>query len=197
MSRLARTTSNRTAAPTSKEYSVGNMSSGWSYLPPLLLVGAAFLVFVDKVGRDNRYGRAVRDDEASSPIRWAVIALLFIASIAHIPVIPEHLEEAPYMGVLFIAFTLAAFGVATAMAANPSRAWYLVTIALCTAAVGAYVATRLVAFPQLGDDVGAWTEPLGVVSICAETAAVVFSVLAVRHPAAQAPLGRDTRPGRA
>jgi hypothetical protein len=176
---------------------VGNMSSGWSYLPPLLLVGAAFLVFVDRVGRDNQHDRAARADAASSPLRWAVIALLFIASIAHIPVIPEHLKEAPYMGVLFIAFTLAAFGVATAMAANPSRGWYLVTIALCTAAVGAYVATRLVAFPQLADDVGAWTEPLGLVSICAETAAVALSLLAVRHPAGEARFGREARPGRA
>jgi hypothetical protein len=174
---------------------VGNMSSGWSYLPPLLVVGAAFLVFVDRVGRDNRYGRAPRADEASNPIRWAVIALLFVASMAHIPVIPEHLDEAPYMGILFIAFTLAAFGVATAMAANPSRNWYLATIALCTAAVAAYVATRLVAFPELADDVGAWTEPLGIVSVCAETAAVMLSLLAVRHRAAGAQFGRGTRPG--
>jgi hypothetical protein len=158
-------------------------------------VGAAFLVFVDRVGRDNRYGRAAPADEVSNHIRWVVIALLFVASAAHLPVIPEHLEEAPYMGVLFIAFTLAAFGVATGMAASPSRSWYLMTIGLCTAAVAAYVATRLVAFPQLADDVGAWTEPLGIVSICAESAAVVLSVLAVRHPAAEVQFGRDTRPG--
>jgi hypothetical protein len=157
------------------------MASSWVYLPPLILVGLAFLVFMDVVGRENRRDQPVTGDEPTDAIRRAVIALLLVASVAHIPVIGEHLEEAPYMGILFIGFTVSAFGIAAVLAARPSQVWYYVASALCAAAIAAYVATRTVAFPQLADDVGAWTEPLGLVSISAEAGVVALSLLAVRR----------------
>jgi hypothetical protein len=52
---------------------------------------------------------------------------------------------------------------------------------LCAAALLAYGATRLVAFPLLADDVGAWFEPLGIVSVIAE-AGVVMTVYAAISP---------------
>jgi hypothetical protein len=42
--------------------------------------------------------------------------------------------------------------------------------------VAVYAATRLVAFPQLADDVGNWLEPLGVVSVLSELAVVVLGL---------------------
>ncbi len=158
-----------------------DMASSWSYLPPLILVGFAFLVFMDVVGRENRRDRPTAGDKPTEAVRRAVIALLLVASVAHIPVIGEHLEEAPYMGILFIGFTLSAFGIAAVLAVRPSQVWYYVAAALCAAAVCAYVATRTVAFPQLADDVGAWTEPLGLVSISAESGVVALSLIAVRR----------------
>jgi hypothetical protein len=111
----------------------------------------------------------------SAPVvRWLTVTLLYVASIAHVPVVPEHLAEAPYMGFLFIAFALVAFGLAVALVYRPSAALNLVAGVLCAAGVCAYVATRLVAFPLLADDVGDWTEPLGLVCIVAETAVVVL-----------------------
>ncbi len=136
---------------------------------------------VKMLGLQGRSDESVmRADPPSDAIRWAVMALLLVAAVAHMPVVPEHLVEAPYMGVLFIGFTLAAFGLATVIAASPSAAWYFMAGVLCGSAVGAYVATRLVAFPQLADDVGLWMEPLGLVSISTETAAVALSLLALR-----------------
>ena len=38
--------------------------------------------------------------------------------------------------------------------------------------------TRLVAFPELADDVGDWLEPLGVVSVLAESTAVGIAAAA-------------------
>jgi hypothetical protein len=172
---------------------VTDMASSWVYLPPLILVGLAFLVFMDLVGRENRRDQPVTGDQPTEAVRRAVIVLLLVASVAHIPLIGEHLEEAPYMGVLFIGFTVSAFGVAAVLAARPSQAWFYVAGALCAAAVGAYVATRIVAFPELGDDVGAWTEPLGLVSISAEAGVVVFSLLAVRGRPAFAGSAQSTR----
>jgi hypothetical protein len=106
--------------------------------------------------------------------RWSVIGLLVVAGLAHIPVIPEHLREAPYMGVLFILFTVTALVVAGALARSSTYLTYAIAVGMCASAVGAYVATRLVAFPQLSDDVGAWMEPLGLLSIATETAVVVL-----------------------
>jgi hypothetical protein len=156
-----------------------NMSSQWAYLPQFSLVGAAFLLFMGTVGRQSRSHRA-STHEPPNTVRWSIIGLLLVAAVAHIPVIPEHLHEAPYMGVLFIIFTVSAFGVASVLAAVPSRLWYLVTSALCAAGVLAYIATRVIAFPQLADDVGAWTEPLGLVSISAESVAAMLGLVALR-----------------
>jgi hypothetical protein len=161
-----------------------DMSSTWSYLPPLFVVAAAFVVFMDLVGQEGRRAQSTAPDQPADVIRWGIIALLLLAALAHIPVVPDHLREAPYMGVLFILFSIAAFAVATVLAARPSRVWYLVAVVLSAAAVAAYVATRLIAFPELADDVGAWTEPLGLVSISAESLAALLGLAALRQPVA-------------
>lgn len=54
-----------------------------------------------------------------------------------------------------------------------SAAVYSLVVLTCGLALAGYVATRLTAFPQLGDDVGNWFEPLGVVSVVAECVAVI------------------------
>jgi hypothetical protein len=170
-----------------------DMSSTWSYLPPLFVVAAAFVVFMDLVGQEGRPAQSTTPDQPSDAIRWGIIALLLVAALAHIPVVPDHLREAPYMGVLFILFSIAAFAVATVLAARPSRVWYLVAVVLSVAAVAAYVATRMIAFPELADDVGAWTEPLGLVSISAESLAALLGVAALRQPGAAAQTARSRR----
>jgi hypothetical protein len=154
-------------------------------LPPLVLVGGAFLLGLGSLRREQDGGGH------ADPRRWLIIALLFVASLAHVPVIPDHLKEAPYMGVLFTLFTVGAFGLAALLAARPSPALYPLAGLFCAAAVVAYAATRLVAFPELADDVGNWTEPLGLVAVAAELGVVLLSTVAVRRTA------RAVRPERA
>ena len=55
---------------------------------------------------------------------------------------------------------------------------------LCAAAVATYAATRVVAFPQIGDDVGNWLEPWGVVSVVLESLSVAVAVVSLRVGAA-------------
>jgi hypothetical protein len=113
--------------------------------------------------------------------RWRAVVVLgtVVASVAHLPVIGPHLDEAPYMGVLFIVLTAACAALAAAVLVRDSRAVYALAVLTCGLAVIGYVATRLVAFPMLSEDVGNWLEPLGVVSIVAEAVAVAAAIFAL------------------
>jgi hypothetical protein len=51
----------------------------------------------------------------------------------------------------------------------------------CGLAIAGCAATRIVAFPQLSDDVGDWWKPLGVVSIAAETVVVAAALAVLRR----------------
>ena len=66
-----------------------NMSSAWSSLPPLILVGAGFLVIMEMAGRENRRAGSVAAAQQRPTLRWEIIALLVIASMAHIPVVDD------------------------------------------------------------------------------------------------------------
>lgn len=110
-------------------------------------------------------------------LRWPTSLALLVAAAAHVPVIPEHLHEAPYMGALFVAFTVVAGTLAIVIAVRGSApAPFVVAGAVCAAAIVAYCLTRLIAFPQLGDDVGNWGETEGVISIVSEALVVLLSL---------------------
>lgn len=111
--------------------------------------------------------------------RWVVIIAALVASVAHIPVIAPHLDEAPYMGVLFIVLTVACLALAATLVVHDGPVVYALTVLTCGLAVIGYAATRLVAFPMLSDDVGNWLEPLGVVSIVSESIAVAGALVAL------------------
>lgn len=123
---------------------------------------------------------------AFQPLRsgWrpAVVVATVVASAAHVPVIDPHLNEAPYMGVLFIVLTAACAALAVATLLRDSKAVYALVILTCGLAIVGYAATRLVAFPMLSDDVGDWLEPLGIASIVAEAVAVAAAISAFRIP---------------
>ncbi len=145
------------------------------HLGHFVIVVAAFVAFMGCVWREDRNdksGEGSRSDNPTSPAHWLIVSLMVLAGVSHIPVTAEHLREAPYMGVLFIAFTVASLGIAGLLTFRSSVRAYALAAGLCASAVGAYVATRLVAFPQQADDVGAWLEPLGVLCVVSEAVVV-------------------------
>ena len=91
------------------------------------------------------------------------------------------------MGVLFAAFTVAGLFVGAVLWVRPRTAVVSAATVLCGSAIVAYVATRLVAFPQLSDDVGNWLEPWGVVSVSLETLVVLVGLLSRRLVAGASP----------
>ena len=116
-----------------------------------------------------------------SRLRTVLAVAAFIAAAAHVPVIGPHLDEAPYMGVLFIVLTLGCTAIGLAAFLRDSTALYVLAALTCGLAVIGYAATRLIAFPLLADDVGNWLEPLGIVSVVAELTVVAAAIVAVRN----------------
>lgn len=116
-----------------------------------------------------------------APTRWLFATAAAVSAAAHVPVIAPHLEEAPYMGVLFILLTSACLAFALAAVVNDPPILYVSAAAVCGTAILGYAATRLIAFPMLAEDVGNWLEPLGVVSILAESVVVACALIALRQ----------------
>src|SRR5690242_2876998 len=86
-----------------------------------------------------------------SNARWMLAAAAAVAAVAHIPVIGSHLEEAPYMGALFIVLTAACFAIGATALIFDTKAVYTSAAITCSLAIIGYAATRLVAFPMLAD----------------------------------------------
>ena len=130
-----------------------------------------------------------------SPLRPILAATTLLVAGAHIPVIAPHLDEAPYMGVLFIVLIVGCLASSLATLIRDSAALYALAVFTCGLAVLGYAATRVVAFPMLADDVGNWLEPLGVVSVVGELTVVAIAVTALhgRRPLLHATAGQTAQ----
>jgi len=122
-----------------------------------------------------------------SPLRRPAALLLVVTAAAHVPLVPEHLEEAPYVGVLFVALSSAAVALALLLVLRDTPLVWAATGALTLLAVLGFLASRTVGLPQLGDDVGNWTEPLGFPAVAAEILCLVSAVVVLRARASSGP----------
>ena len=102
-----------------------------------------------------------------------VAAMAAIAGI-HASLVPEHLREAPYAGVLFIALSVAAITTAGLLAMWNHPYVRVAAAALSLAAVLGYVISRSIGLPLLGDDLGDWLNPLGDAALGCEIAVMVI-----------------------
>ena len=117
--------------------------------------------------------------------RWPAAAAALVTVAAHVPITRTHLHEAPYVGWSFVALevvlTLVAIGLVTS---DRPLVWWVAGVVPALAML-AYAVTRSVALPQIGDDVGNWAEPLGLVALTAEALLIIITLghRAHRHPA--------------
>jgi hypothetical protein len=116
-----------------------------------------------------------------SPWRYPAAGLALVAGLAHVPVTPEHLREAPYIGVMFIVLTTACVLLAAAILIVDSVLVWTTLGVTTMVAVVAYAISRTIGLPLMVDDVGNWLEPLGIVSVVTETAVSALAVLALRR----------------
>lgn len=114
-----------------------------------------------------------------SPWRWPAAAAALGIAAAHVPITPQHLSEAPYIGWSFVALEVAAVLLAIVLIARDTPAVWWTAAVVPALAIGAYLLTRTVALPQLSDDVGNWTEPLSFVALTAES--LLFAIATARR----------------
>jgi len=121
----------------------------------------------------------LRGDALASPWRMLAAVGALGEAVAHIPVIDAHLAEAPYIGVGFVLVTIAGLTLGTWLLTDDTAGVWAATAAVAVLALAAYVLSRTVGLPQIGDDIGNWGEPLGVVAIVFEALMVVAAVPAL------------------
>jgi peptidoglycan/LPS O-acetylase OafA/YrhL len=116
-----------------------------------------------------------------SPLRWLAAALLLVVAAVHIPMVPEHLHEAPYIGVLFIALAVIGVALAALLVRWDTPAVWVVSGTVALLAVFAFLFSRTIGLPELGDDIGNWSEPLGFPALAAELLATAVAATVLRH----------------
>lgn len=119
----------------------------------------------------------------SAPLRSAAAlpaaAAALVAGAAHVPVIPEHLDEVPYVGRLFVALVAACALGALVLVVRDVAAAYVALAVAGAASVVLFVVSRGPGMPGMPDDVGDWTNQLGLVSVAAESMLTALAVVAL------------------
>jgi hypothetical protein len=126
-------------------------------------------------------------------LRTAAAAGAIGEAVVHIPVTPDHLVEAPYVGVGFVLLTVAGILLAVLLLEDDEPWVWWATGGVAVAALLGYLLSRTVGLPQLHDDIGAWNDPLGTLAITCEAlmlgCALVRALLPTRRRVA--PRRRD------
>jgi len=106
----------------------------------------------------------VRDGMA----RTIAIAALGGIALIHLLDTPGTFADAPYRGWLYVALITGSVVTAGALfRRSDPRAWYAAAL-LAGGAAFAYVVSRTIGLPQGADDIGNWSEPLGLASLFVE-----------------------------
>ena len=108
--------------------------------------------------------------------RQAAALLLLTTAGVHIGLVPEHLREAPYAGVLFALLAASALLLAGLILIRDQADVWTATGTISLAAIAGYALSRSVGLPSMDDDVGDWLNPLGVVAMFAEILTVLISL---------------------
>ena len=138
---------------------------------------------VHSSGKDER-GMSTR--RTPGRFRWAGVLLLLACALIHLISAPDHLQEATYVGVLFLANAagalVAAFGI------YRDRLWgWLLGALVAGGAFVMFMVSRLIGLPAYQEHVGMWIgdsfgDRLGIPSLFVEAPLVVLSAIVVaRH----------------
>ena len=124
-----------------------------------------------------RAEQSVRPGTEPDPVLRAV-AVLALSGIAmiHFLDIFSKFRETPYLGVAYLGLIAASLATAAALVRAEARPPWLIAALLAGATMVGYIASRSVGLPAATDDIGNWTDPLGLASLFVEGLVVVIGV---------------------
>ena len=121
---------------------------------------------------DPALAHAVRDGVTRAV---AVVGLAGVALI-HLLDAPDTFAATPYKGWLYVGLIVGSLTAAAALVRRSDpRAW-AGAAALSVGAILAFVYSRTVGLPASADDIGNWTEPLGLASLFVESAVAAVAL---------------------
>ena len=117
--------------------------------------------------------------------RWAGVLLIVACGLIHLVSAPDHLQEATYIGVLFLANGAGALVAAVGIYQDRLWGWVLGALVAGGAFV-MFIVSRLIGLPAYQEHVGMWIgdsfgDRLGIPSLFVEAPLVVLSVVVARR----------------
>ena len=110
------------------------------------------------------------------------VGLLGVALIHVIDGIGKY-SETRYLFWMFMGLVVSSIAVALAVLFTKSRTALVAAAGLTATALIGYVLSRTTGLPNASDDIGNWTETIGVANVFIESAVVVIATSAVFRPA--------------
>ena len=108
-----------------------------------------------------------------------VLGLIGIIAV-HILDLPGKLEEVPYLGVMYIFVILFSGFLVHRVMSGATKRDYLAAAGLAAAVIVGFVINRTIGMPGATDDIGNWSEPLGLLSLVIEAWVVYVALTAAR-----------------
>ena len=117
---------------------------------------------------------AVRDAVRDGITRGVAAIGLAGVALIHLLDLPGQLSDTPYIFFLYLALMAASVALAGVLIATSDiRAWAAATV-LAALVIVAYVLSRTSGLPHSTDDIGNWSEPLGIASMFVEGSLLVL-----------------------
>jgi hypothetical protein len=132
----------------------------------------------------DRQPAAAAHHLTESAVRRALAAIGLVGiALIHVLDLPGKLEEAPYLGVAYLALIGASLVAAEALVRRDTVLAWLATGGIALATLGGYIVNRTIGMPGAMDDIGNWLEPLGLASLFVEGAVAALALIGLTRRA--------------
>jgi hypothetical protein len=135
-------------------------------------------------------------DDVHAAVRDAIartVAIVGLAGFAliHLLDLPDTITSTAYIGWMYIALMIAALGLGGALIRTSDTRVWLAAAGLVSAVMVGYVLSRTTGLPRSSDDIGNWSDPLGIAMLFVggSLLALIGGVVAGRA------IGREQRGG--
>jgi len=126
----------------------------------------------------DRQPPVVAQHLTESAVRRALAAIgLTGIALIHVLDLPGKLQEAPYLGVAYLALIGASLVAAEVLVRKDTVLAWLATGGIALSTLAGYIVNRTIGMPGAMDDIGNWLEPLGLASLFVEGAVAALALI--------------------